>query len=179
MYKCFVCRYHEIATKGHNRSMFENKLISNIRLLAEYEGIREITLQRIRGRIFLRKLKNAEFTMPELEQMKDVLSRCFGLESFSPVAECDPAPEKLFETAVASAKIKPEQTACKSNAAPWLIPRPFWIATAVAGTVLSGVEVASTIRSIRYSSNAAQSSFSNSACVCPFWAMTMEGIAAL
>ena len=109
MYKCFVCRYHEIATKGHNRSMFENKLISNIRLLAEYEGIREITLQRIRGRIFLRKLKNAEFTGPELEQVKDVLSRCFGLESFSPVAECDPAPEKLFESAVASARTAIEE----------------------------------------------------------------------
>ena len=57
MYKCFVCRYHEIATKGHNRSMFENKLINNIRTLAEYDGIKDITLQRIRGRIFLRKLK--------------------------------------------------------------------------------------------------------------------------
>jgi len=104
MYKCFVCRYHEIATKGHNRSMFENKLINNIRTLAEYDGIKDITLQRIRGRIFLRKLKNAEFTETELEQIKDVLSRSFGLESFSPVAECDPEPEKLFAAAVASAK---------------------------------------------------------------------------
>ena len=104
MYKCFVCRYHEIATKGHNRSMFENKLINNIRTLAEYDGIKDITLQRIRGRIFLRKLKHAEFTETELEQVKDVLSRAFGLESFSPVAECDPAQEILFETAVASAR---------------------------------------------------------------------------
>ena len=103
MYKCFVCRYHEIATKGHNRSMFENKLICNIQTLAEYEGIQDITLQRIRGRIFLRKLKNAEFSEREQEQVRDVLSRSFGLESFSPVAECDPAPEKLFETAVSFA----------------------------------------------------------------------------
>ena len=66
MYKCFVCRYHEIATKGHNRSMFENKLINNIRTLAEYDGIKDITLQRIRGRIFLRKLKNAEFSDSEM-----------------------------------------------------------------------------------------------------------------
>ena len=69
MYKCFVCRYHEIATKGHNRSMFENKLINNIRTLAEYDGIQDITLQRIRGRIFLRKLKNAEFSETEQEQI--------------------------------------------------------------------------------------------------------------
>ena len=104
MYKCIVCRYHEIATKGHNRSMFENKLICNIQTLAEYDGLKDLTLQRIRGRIFLRKLKNAEFTETELEQIKDVLSRSFGLESFSPVAECDPEPEKLFAAAVASAK---------------------------------------------------------------------------
>ncbi|MBO4630592.1 MAG: tRNA 4-thiouridine(8) synthase ThiI [Lentisphaeria bacterium] len=104
MYKCLVCRYHEIATKGHNRSMFENKLVSNIQTLAEYDGIRDIALQRIRGRIFLRKLKNAEFTESEFEQLKDVLSRSFGLESFSPVAECEPEPEKLFDAAVASSR---------------------------------------------------------------------------
>ncbi len=109
MYKCFVCRYHEIATKGHNRSMFENKLINNIRTLAEYDGIRDITLQRIRGRIFLRKLKNAEFSETELEQIEDVLSRAFGLESFSPVEECEPVPEILFEHAVASARITLEK----------------------------------------------------------------------
>ena len=79
MYKCIVCRYHEIATKGHNRSMFENKLVNNIQTLAEYDGIEGITIQRIRGRIFVRKLKNAPFENAELEKIKDVLSRSFGL----------------------------------------------------------------------------------------------------
>ena len=46
------------------------------------------------------------------------------------------------------AKTKPEHTACMSNAAPWVMPRPAWTATAVAGKVWSGVEVASTMRSI-------------------------------
>ena len=56
--------------------------------------------------------------------------------------------ERRKLSAVASAKTKPEHTACRSKAAPWLMPSPFWTATAVAGKVLSGVEVASTIRSI-------------------------------
>ncbi|MGY4570813.1 hypothetical protein ACVWY5_003883 [Bradyrhizobium sp. USDA 3256] len=51
-----------------------------------------------------------------------------------------PARRKL--SAVASAKTKPEQTACRSKATPWLMPSPCWTATAVAGKVLSGVEVA-------------------------------------
>ena len=51
-------------------------------------------------------------------------------------------------SAVASAKTKPEHTACRSKAAPWVMPSSACTATAVAGKVLSGVEVASTIRSI-------------------------------
>ena len=44
--------------------------------------------------------------------------------------------------------MNPEHTACRSNAAPWWMPSASCTATAVAGKVLSGVEVASTIRSI-------------------------------
>ena len=105
MYKCILCRYHEIATKGHNRSMFENKLMNNIRLLAEYDGIADLTVQRIRGRVFVRKLHNAPIEQSEMEKIKNMLSRCFGLESFSPVLECEADPEILFEKAVACAKI--------------------------------------------------------------------------
>ena len=31
MYNAIICRYHEIATKGHNRNMFERCLVDNIR----------------------------------------------------------------------------------------------------------------------------------------------------
>ena len=33
MYNCIICRYHEIATKGNNRGMFERCLVENIRHL--------------------------------------------------------------------------------------------------------------------------------------------------
>ena len=103
MYKCILCRYHEIATKGNNRFMFENKLMNNIRLLAEYDNIADLTVQRIRGRVFVRKLHNAPIEHDEMEKIKNMLSRCFGLESFSPVLECEAVPEILFEKAVACA----------------------------------------------------------------------------
>lgn len=105
MYKSFLCRYHEIATKGHNRSMFENKLVSNIQSLSACEGLNEtLVIQRIRGRIFIRKRKNADFEPAELETVKSVLSRSFGLESFSPVLECEPEIEKIMSVVLESAK---------------------------------------------------------------------------
>ena len=104
MYKSIVCRYHEIATKGHNRSMFENKLITNMRILCEYDGIAGLVFQRIRGRIFIRKLKNGVFSSGELEKVKDVLSRSFGLESFSPVIECEPDINRILDVIWESAK---------------------------------------------------------------------------
>ena len=104
MYKSIVCRYHEIATKGHNRSMFENKLITNMRILCEYDGIAGLVFQRIRGRIFIRKLKNGVFFSGELEKVKDVLSRSFGLESFSPVIECEPDINRILDVIGESAK---------------------------------------------------------------------------
>ena len=52
------------------------------------------------------------------------------------------APLRRKLSAVASAKMKPEHTACRSKAAPWWMPSAACTATAVAGKVLSGVEVA-------------------------------------
>ena len=116
MYKSILCRYHEIATKGQNRSMFENKLVSNIQALGACEGLNEtLVIQRIRGRIFIRKRKSAAFETAELETVKDVLSRAFGIESFSPVLECEPDPAKIMSVVMESAK---EAIAKKLESAP-------------------------------------------------------------
>ena len=96
MYGSIVCRYHEIATKGLNRAMFEERLLANIRLLASYDGIEDLVVQRRRGRIFIRKKKNALFTEEELERIGKTLARVFGIESFSPVLETEPDPEKVI-----------------------------------------------------------------------------------
>ena len=99
-YRSIACRYHEIATKGHNRSMFEERLVANIRMLASYDKIEDLTVQRMRGRIFIRKKKNQPFMQEELENIKKMLSRAFGIESFSPVLETAPELENILDLAV-------------------------------------------------------------------------------
>jgi hypothetical protein len=74
------------------------------------------------------------------------------------------APLRSSASAVDSAKTKPEQTACRSKAAPWTMPRPACTVTAVAGKVWSGVEVASTIRSMLEASTWALISAARAAC---------------
>ena len=76
-----------------------------------------------------------------------------------------PCPAFSSASAVASAKTKPEQTACRSKAAPEWMPRLFCTVTALAGNVLSGVEVASTIRSMSAGCNPALSSAFRAAAV--------------
>ena len=75
-----------------------------MRILCEYDGIAGLVFQRIRGRIFIRKLKNGVFSSGELEKVKDVLSRSFGLESFSPVIECEPDINRILDIIGESAK---------------------------------------------------------------------------
>ena len=88
MYNSIICRYHEIATKGDNRNMFENKLIDNLKYqCAALDTLRYI---RIRGRIYIRKKDDSMFTAQELAVIKEGLQRCSGLESFSPALECKP-----------------------------------------------------------------------------------------
>lgn len=96
MYNSIVCRYHEIATKGNNRLMFENKLIENMKYLcSDVEGL---SFQRVRGRIFIHRTSDKlPFSPEELEKIKDALSRTFGLESFSPAVECAPDLSQILE----------------------------------------------------------------------------------
>ena len=82
MYNCIICRYHEIATKGNNRSMFERCLVDNIRhLLQTLSGIR---VSRVRGRVRVERDDKEAFSQEQLEVIKTQLRKCFGLESFSP-----------------------------------------------------------------------------------------------
>jgi len=93
MYNTIICRYHEIATKGDNRAMFEEKLIENLKYqCAELDTLR---FQRVRGRIYIRKKDDSAFTEQELGIIHDGLSRCAGLESFSPALECKPDMQEI------------------------------------------------------------------------------------
>ena len=94
MYNSIICRYHEIATKGDNRSMFENKLIDNLKY--QCSALDSLRFSRVRGRIYIRKKEDAVFTEQELEIIREGLERCSGLESFSPALECAPEMEEIL-----------------------------------------------------------------------------------
>lgn len=100
MYNSIICRYHEIATKGDNRTMFENKLIDNLKYqCAKLDTLRYI---RVRGRIYIRKKDDSMFTEEELAVIKEGLHRCSGLESFSPALECKPDMDEINALVAAS-----------------------------------------------------------------------------
>ncbi len=82
MYNCVVCRYHEVATKGNNRNMFERCLADNIRHLIR--GVPGCRVRRIRGRIWIELDGGGDFTDEQLSGLRTALERAFGLESFSP-----------------------------------------------------------------------------------------------
>lgn len=94
-FNTMICRYNEIATKGGNRSMFEAKLLENIKFLCA--PICRLHAERIRGRIFIRKADGTAFEQEEMDSMTVRLKRCFGLDSFSFCAEGKPTVENIRE----------------------------------------------------------------------------------
>ncbi len=89
MYNAIICRYHEIAIKGSNRSMFEKRMVENMYYLLR--KLHDIRILRVRGRIWIEFKDKSCFSDEQLELIKEQLKRAFGLESFSPVIMCEPS----------------------------------------------------------------------------------------
>ncbi len=82
MFNSIVCRYHEIAIKGHNRKNFEQQLMGNIQhKLCDMENLR---VKSIRGRIWIEHGGRVPFTAEELSIISGRLRFMFGMENFSP-----------------------------------------------------------------------------------------------
>ncbi len=81
-YNAFLIRYHEIATKGANRRMFENRLVDAIRRLLK--EIEDLKVENQRGRIIVHLSSWRTFSEDEMNQAIAGLKKCFGIESFSP-----------------------------------------------------------------------------------------------
>ena len=98
IYNCIICRYHEIATKGNNRNMFERCLVENIRrLIGKAAACRVL---RVRGRVWIERQDGGVFDAAELEHFRQVLPRAFGLESFSPAVRLPVDMDRIRECAV-------------------------------------------------------------------------------
>ena len=103
MYNTILCRYNEIATKGHNRSMFENRLAENMRRICE--RISSINISLVRGRMFIRRKDGADFTETETERLSEALAKCYGLDSFSFCLEGEASMESVLAMVEKSAPL--------------------------------------------------------------------------
>ena len=103
MYNAIICRYHEIATKGHNRNMFERCLVDNIR--HQTKAVAPCKVQRVRGRVWLEPKEERDFTPGEVAGLCTQLKKVFGLETFSPVVKLPVDMDAIREAAV---KMAPE-----------------------------------------------------------------------
>ncbi|MCI5779729.1 MAG: tRNA 4-thiouridine(8) synthase ThiI [Lentisphaeria bacterium] len=83
MYNCVICRYHEIATKGNNRGMFEKCLVDNIKHAVRAADF-PCRVRRVRGRVWIEPEAAEDFAPAALETILAALKDVFGLESFSP-----------------------------------------------------------------------------------------------
>ncbi len=84
MYNAIICRYHEIATKGNNRTHFERTMLENLRRLLRMD-YPDLRYRRIRGRIWMEFADHRDFEANELEKISNTLKlKALGIENFSP-----------------------------------------------------------------------------------------------
>ncbi len=101
-FNAVICRYHEIAIKGANRSMFEQKMINNLKYLLR--NITDTKIKRTRGRIWIQHSDNSAFTDEELLELHEQMKKAFGLESYSPVIMCTPDITELEQAVAGSCR---------------------------------------------------------------------------
>lgn len=89
----FVAHYHEIGLKGRNRSVFEDRLVANMRRALDGTGYRSI--RKLPGRIVV-------WLRPDhdLQAINERLGRVFGLSNYSPAVVARPEMNALIETAI-------------------------------------------------------------------------------
>lgn len=96
MENLFLIRYGEIGLKGENRSLFEDKLLSNIKYsIKKYD--KDLSVYKTPGRIFLK-------TSADKDIIKERLQKIPGLVSFSPVEKVDLDIDKIKQVVLNIAK---------------------------------------------------------------------------
>ncbi|ARK23775.1 tRNA 4-thiouridine(8) synthase ThiI [Sporosarcina sp. P37] len=88
-----LIRYGEMSLKGKNKSKFVRKLKENIK--AALSELTTLTMRAERDRMFIYTEKPEE-----LERAIEILPNVFGIQSFSPIAICEPTLEAIKETSL-------------------------------------------------------------------------------
>ncbi|MBQ0139645.1 MAG: tRNA 4-thiouridine(8) synthase ThiI [Kurthia sp.] len=88
-----LIRYGEISTKGKNRNQFINRLRQNIRYT--FQDLEHVSVRSERDRMYVRSNSDSE-----METLIERLPGVFGIQSFSPVAECETTIDDMKRLAV-------------------------------------------------------------------------------
>ena len=109
MYNSVICRYHEIATKGDNRSFFERTMLENLKRILRDE-FPDLRYRRVRGRLYIEFADKRDFSEAELARIGEILQlRALGIENFSPAIITAPDMENISNIVkTAGAEIFPE-----------------------------------------------------------------------
>ena len=79
MFKSFLIKYAEIGIKGKNRYIFEDALVSNIRIaLRRVEG--EFSVKKVSGRIYVETLTEFDY-----DETIESLKKVFGISGICPL----------------------------------------------------------------------------------------------
>jgi molybdopterin-dependent oxidoreductase alpha subunit len=87
-----IVHYSELALKGKNRQVFEDKLMSNIRLSCTHAGLRIAGMWKEDARIVID-------VSGEQEKITDALQKVFGIKYFMFVEQLERTPESIAERA--------------------------------------------------------------------------------
>jgi thiamine biosynthesis protein ThiI len=92
-----VAHYHEVGLKGRNRSLFENRLVDNIR--SRLRGTDYARVHAISGRLLVRLRPGNDMGV-----INGRLAEVFGLAKFAPAIESEPTMEALSAAALRLAR---------------------------------------------------------------------------
>ncbi|PIC65230.1 tRNA 4-thiouridine(8) synthase ThiI [Sporosarcina sp. P13] len=88
-----LIRYGEMSLKGKNKSKFVRKLKENIKVALSELTTLKMRAERDRMFVYTERLE-------ELDRAIEILPTVFGIQSFSPIAICEPTLEAIKETSL-------------------------------------------------------------------------------
>lgn len=95
-YNALICRYNEIATKGRNRSIFEDRLAVSLKRALAPMG--RLSVEWSHGRVFFKHLDGHAFTTEDLELIRKTVPQVAGVSSVSPGFLIQPNLEAIEKT---------------------------------------------------------------------------------
>ena len=103
--RCAIVHYHELALKGRNRDLFEQRLIRNIQLALTGLGIKQVENLRSRIRILLPPMTDTDLVQERLKRVCGVAN--FSLAHAVPLDLAAPRLDELTAAVIEDLRLKP------------------------------------------------------------------------